>query len=341
MSAGQNESFGLAFETFGQLFRFFAFRMLEVNITSFSYRETPVLKNIEFSLEKGEHLVILGESGCGKSTLLHIIYGLLHLEEGTLFWGDKQLKGPKFNIVPGEPFIKLVAQEFNVMPYTTVAENVATYLPRIDAEQEDLRVNRLLEVVDLTDFATTKVKDLSGGQKQRVALAKALANEPELLLLDEPFSHIDTFRKNKLRRSLFSYLKTNNITCITATHDSEEALGYADRIVMLNNQTIEVIGTPESIYLGVDNGYQGSFFGEVNILPSHLFFDTGESDPVILYPHQLQVSKSETPLRVEIITSYFKGSHYLVHSRWNEKDIFFENSGKIKKNLFVYLKTSK
>ena len=101
------------------------------------------------------------------------------------------------------------------MPYTSVAENIATHLKRNNKEQDAARVDELLEVVALTGHKKTKVKNLSGGQKQRVALAKALANKPEVILLDEPFSNIDTFRKNKLRRNLYGYLKDNTITCIT------------------------------------------------------------------------------------------------------------------------------
>lgn len=167
--------------------------------------------------------------------------------------------------------MKLVAQEFNVLPFSTVSENIASHLNRFDTEKDKKRVSDLLQVVDLVEFANTLVKNLSGGQKQRVALAKALANKPELLLLDEPFSNIDTFRKNKLRRNLFEYLKSNNISCITATHDSEEALSYADRILMIKDGTIEAYGSPEQVYNNLENAYRASFFGEANILPASLF----------------------------------------------------------------------
>jgi ABC-type spermidine/putrescine transport systems, ATPase components len=282
--------------------------MLNVSIESFAYSEREILQNISFSLRQGNHLVLLGESGCGKSTLLHLIYGLLHLEYGAIQWGKKQLKGPAHNLIPGEPFMKLVAQEFNVMPFISVSENIATYLSRQDNNADAVRVAELLKVTDLEDVAETMVKHLSGGQKQRVALAKALANESELLLLDEPFSHIDSFRKNKLKRDLFAYLKENNIACITATHDSDEALAYADEIIILKDGTIEVSGSPEHIYLNVSSEYQASFFGEMNLLPVSLFSATNTSEECILFPHQLEITKKKTNLKVLVKKSYFKGS---------------------------------
>ena len=181
--------------------------MLKVEINSFAYSEKTILKDVSFTLKPGEHLSILGESGCGKSTLLHLVYGLLHLENGSIFYKEKKLLGPTKTLIPGESFMKLVAQEFNIMPFTTVAENLGSHLSGLDEEKDKKRIDELLEVVEMEAFKNTLVKNLSGGQKQRVALAKALANEPEILLLDEPFSSIDVFRKNKLQRKIFNYLK--------------------------------------------------------------------------------------------------------------------------------------
>lgn len=311
--------------------------MLKVNIQSFSYSQAETLKGIRFELEPGTHMAVLGESGCGKSTLLHLIYGLLQLEKGSMHWGTKELKGPKFNLVPGEPFIKLVAQEFNVMPFTTVAENVAEYLSRRDLEEDSVRVHKLLEVVEMVAFSETLVKNLSGGQKQRVALAKALAKQPELLLLDEPFSHIDSFRKNKLRRKLYGYLKEKNIACITATHDASEALAFSDRIVLLKDGTIEAMGAPEEIYGSAANVYQAGFFDEVNVLPGSLFESSVLSGEIILFPHSLAYSEKETKLKVVVRKSYFKGSHFLIYSEWNDTPVFFEHTHRLSQGDRLYL----
>lgn len=315
--------------------------ILKVDIDSFSYSEKTILKNIHLILKPGEHLSILGESGCGKSTLLHLIYGLLHLNNGEIFYGKNKLLGPKHALIPGEPFMKLVAQEFNIMPFTTVAENLGSHLTRLDEEKDENRIDELLEVVEMESFKNTLVKNLSGGQKQRVALAKALANEPEILLLDEPFSNIDSFRKNKLRRKLFNHLKDKNISCITATHDSEEALAFSDKIVMLKNGTMEMYGTAEEVYNNVSDEYQAGFFDEVNLLPKYLFTSEDTFEEMVVFPHELQVSKGKTKLKIEVEKCYFKGDHYLIQSIWNGKEVFFEHHTKLDTKSVFWLKYSR
>ncbi|MFT5981985.1 MAG: iron(III) transport system ATP-binding protein [Ulvibacter sp.] len=311
--------------------------MLQVTIKSFSYSEKEILKNIVFKLEKGKHLAILGESGCGKSTLLHLIYGLLNLDKGSIYWDSRRLMGPKANLVPGEPFIKLVSQEFNLMPFISVAENIASHLSRMDAQLDDNRVDELLSVVDLKAFKGTLVKNLSGGQKQRVALAKALANKPELLLLDEPFSNIDTKRKNKLRRDLYEYLKLNNISCITATHDSEEALGFSDKILIIKEGTSLSQGIPSAVFQNISNEYEGGFFGDVTVLPSKLFRTDASSKVEILLPHQLFITEGKSKLTVNVKKAYFRGKDYLIQADWNGIEVFFENSEKLEKGAIVNL----
>jgi len=305
--------------------------MLKVDITDFGYTEETVLKNLDFTVEKGKHISILGESGCGKSTLLKIIYGLLHVENGTIFWNDNELLGPNFNLVPGEPFIKYLAQDFDLMPYISVADNIGKHLSRRFMQQREERINELLEVVDMTAFADVHVKLLSGGQKQRVALARAIAKEPELLLLDEPFSHIDNFRRNALRRNLYAYLKKENITCITATHDSEEALSFSDEIKMMREGQFIQTATPKALFANPKNAYVASFFGDVNTLEL-------DGEKHLIMPHQLEVSESETGLKATVIKSYFKGSYYLVEAEAQGQKIYFNTVDALDKDTFVYLK---
>lgn len=311
--------------------------MLAVDIISFGYGQTTVLSDVKFNLKQGHHLAILGESGCGKTSLLHLVYGLLDLQQGSVLWRDQPILGPKYNLVPGEDYIKLVAQEFNVMPHITVAENVATYLPRLDSKQDLDRVMELLQVVDLTDFKDQMVRDLSGGQKQRVAIAKALAKQPELLLLDEPFSHIDTFRKNKLRRQLYGYLKQNNISCITATHESEEALAFADELLIIKDGTIDIHGPTQSVYTQLDNPYRASFFGEVSVIPAQVIDRKSVGKMLYLLPHQLKIIEEQTALVATVENNYFRGSHFLVEASFENRLIYIQHNSPLEPGQSIYL----
>lgn len=310
--------------------------MLEIVIKEFIYDKERVLQNLRFAINTNEHLAILGESGAGKSTLLHLIYGLLELPNGTITYNGKQLGGPSEKLIPGHEFMKLLSQEFDIMPFTTVAENIGSFLTSQDVDADNQRIEELLEVVDLSEYKQDYVKNLSGGQKQRVALAKALANVPEILILDEPFSHIDLLRKTKLRRRLFTYLKNNNIGCIYATHDSDEALAFSDKILLLGkNGEQELFDTPQKVYNGVKTAYQASFFGEANDLkPWNL-----NREKRWYYPEQLKISTKETEIGGKVKKSYFKGSFYLIEIATKHGDIFVQHAKAISENTFVFADT--
>jgi len=304
--------------------------MLVVKDISFSYSDSPNINSISFSLTKGNNLALIGESGCGKSTLLKLIYGLYDLEEGQIFWNQTEVLGPKFHLIPGMPFMKYLAQDFDLMPFITVAENVGKYLSNFFPEEKQARISELLEIVEMTEYANVKAKFLSGGQMQRVAIARVLALEPEVLLLDEPFSHIDNFRKNSLRRKLFGYLKEQQITCIVATHDSTDVLAFADEVAIIKDGKIIESGIPKFIYENPRNKYVASLFGDVNEI---------EIDRKIqfVYPHQLKVCIS-SDFKVEVVNSYFRGSHYLIEAKFGNQILFFENDDLIGNGETVCLK---
>lgn len=303
--------------------------MLSIQNISFSYKDKPTLKSISIALEKGKTLAIIGESGCGKSTLLKIIYGLYDLNDGQIFWEENKVLGPKYNLIPGMDYMKYLAQDFDLMPFITVAENVGKYLSNIYKDKKNERVSELLEIVEMTEFANTKAQFLSGGQMQRVAIARVLALEPEVLLLDEPFSHIDNFRKNSLRRKLFSYLKEKQITTIIATHDSTDVLSYADEVIVMKDGEIIEKGSPKSIYNFPKNSYVASLFDDVNEI-------TINGKKEFFFPHQLQiVSKSD--LKVTVLNCYFRGSHYLVEAKFENQILFFINENDLQINSEVFL----
>ena len=303
--------------------------MLQVKNISFAYTSNEVLEGLNFEVNKGEILAVIGESGSGKSTLLKLIYGEFDLEKGEIWWNKNQIFGPAFNLVVGYDFMKFVTQEFDLMPYTTVKENIGKFLSRFYPEEKEKRTNELLKVVELEAFGKTKVKNLSGGQKQRVALARALAKEPEILLLDEPFSHIDNFKKQSLRRSIFGYLKDNRISCIVATHDKNDVLGFADEMMVLHNKKVVIKDTPENIYENPKLPLVASFFGEFS-----------EINDRIYYAHQLKmVEKSD--FKAIVKQSYFNGNNWLVEAEHNGTIIFFEHHFKLLPNSLVYFEINK
>ncbi len=304
--------------------------MLQIKNVTFGYSKTNVLKDINFNVEKGENLAIIGESGSGKSTLLKLIYGEYDLKKGHIFWKDEEILGPKYNLIIGYDFMKYVTQEFDLMPFTTVEENIGKHLSNFFPEEKQNRTSKLIKVVELEAFAKTKVKNLSGGQKQRVAIARALAKEPEILLLDEPFSHIDNFKKQSLRRSVFSYLKGNDITCIVATHDKNDVLGFADNMLVLNASEILAKDTPQNLYNNPKLPLIASFFSEFNVIEPY----------GIVYANQLKIVE-HSELKAVVKTSYFNGNSWLIEAEYKSESIFIVHNSEMKKASFICFKIEK
>ena len=304
--------------------------MLQVKNISFKYHSDEVIKDISFSAHGGENISIIGESGSGKSSLLKLIYGKYDLDKGSISWKKQPILGPSHNLVVGYPFMKYVAQEFDLMPFITVAENIGKFLSNFYPKEKQERINALINVVELAEFANVKVKYLSGGQKQRVALARAIALQPEIILLDEPFSHIDNFKKQSLRRSFFKYLKDNNITCIVATHDKNDVLAFSDKIIVLHKGGLVANNTPNELYNNPPSPLVASFFGEFNTIEPY----------GILYAHQLKVV-DESKLKAVVKRTYYYGGHYLIEAVLNDTIIFFKTSYSLKINQKVCLKVSK
>lgn len=296
--------------------------MLQLHQVSLHVSDRFHLKSVDFSVNQGDAVAVIGESGCGKTSLLKLIYGLYDVDIGSIYWKDNRVTGPKENLIPGMPYMKYLSQDFDLMPFTSVAENIHKYLSRLEPETSAIRTAELLEVVEMTAFAKAHVKTLSGGQKQRVALAQTLAKEPELLLLDEPFSHIDNFRKNKLRRKLFKYLKSENITCLIATHDSTDMLSYTDKTIVMRDGSIVAQNATAKIYQQPPSYYVASLFGDVNEIPASWFDIPPTDGPNILrYPHQL--SMRSKGITVTVTTSYFMGGHYLIQASYKDYTLLF------------------
>ncbi|AGC76454.1 ABC-type Fe3+/spermidine/putrescine transport system ATPase subunit [Nonlabens dokdonensis] len=305
--------------------------MLELLDISFAFAKAETLKNISLKLEQGTHAAVIGESGCGKSTLLDVIYGLLQSQKGSVKWEDEELLGADHHLVPGHPMMKYVPQEFDLMPFTTVFENVGEHLS-IQIDDRTKRIEELLDVVDMSDFKERKVKTLSGGQKQRVAIAKALAQEPKLLLLDEPFSHIDNFRKNALRRRLFDYLTKNNISCLVATHDRDDVLSFCHNTIIMRKGEIVDYRATNKVYSKPKSLYTASLFDEVNDIPKEWL---GKEHDLILYPHQLE--RATSGFDVEVKQSFYQGKDFLILGLKDGKEVFFKSNKAVEVGTTVTL----
>jgi ABC-type sulfate/molybdate transport systems ATPase subunit len=209
--------------------------------------------------------------------------------------------------------MKQVTQEFDLMPYTTVSENIGEFLSNFYPEEKAARTAELLQVVELEAYKDRKVKSLSGGQKQRVALARALARSPQILLLDEPFSHIDNFKKHSLRRKVFHFLKAQKVTCLVATHDKEDVLGFADEILVLHEQSILRKGSPMALYQDPQYPLIASFFGEFSFMNGRIY-----------YAHQLAIVASSDHEAL-VKGSFYNGRNWLIQAEYQSQDIFIEH----------------
>lgn len=307
--------------------------LLEINHLYFSHtKENPLFENFNLQLGEGKIIALAGESGCGKSTLLSLIYGLLNWEQGEILFEGKKLMGPKGNLVPGESEMKFVAQNFDLMPYATVADNVGKFISNINLAKKKETVTELLDVVGLIDYANILPKNLSGGQQQRVAIARALSVLPKLLLLDEPFSNLDFARKIELREKLFRYVKENNISLVISTHELQDILPWLDQIVILEKGKLLQNDIVEKIYNAPESPYVARLFGEVNIFTEHEMNDFGISK-FSCYPSQIKIS--ENGFDAEVLESRFAGSYFWNKVRCKNKNIIIYTDYRIENTVKI------
>lgn len=228
-----------------------------------------ILKDINTKIETGEFFAIVGPSGCGKSTLLRMIAGLIPISSGDLQIDNRSV----INLPPRERNLTMVFQDYALFPFLDVEANVgfglkARKMPELKIKK---RVAHALELVDLTALKTRKPRELSGGQRQRVALARAIASDAKICLMDEPLSNLDAQLRGKMRSEIRELQQRLGLTLIYVTHDQIEAMTMADRIMVLNNQQVQQVGSPLDIYQHPSNSFVGTFFGtpQMNILKAH------------------------------------------------------------------------
>jgi len=232
-----------------------------------SYESQTALHPFSLDLAKGEFLSIVGESGSGKSTLLRIAAGLMTQSSGEVWLGDMQIQNPKQKLVAGYDEIKLIHQDYHLFPNATVEENISRPLMNFDPEYKKLRMKRLLEQLGLEKYKDRLPRQLSGGQQQKVAIAQALAVEPEVLLLDEPFSHLDTIQKHKLILELKEVLRESGATVIFVTHDLDDALRLTDSVLILQKGKVIQKGNSQDLCEHPKTRYVARLFSPINLIP--------------------------------------------------------------------------
>lgn len=234
----------------------------------FGVSAPPVVNNLTFAVREGEIFALLGPSGCGKTTTLRLIAGFEQPDAGEVHVGEDVLDQGRTHIPAEQRGVGLVFQDFALFPHLTVLENVCFGLRSMKRGTRGERCREVIKLVGLTGFEARYPHELSGGQQQRVAIARTLAPEPRLVLLDEPFSNLDALLRQSTRQEFRSVLKRAGMTAVMVTHDQEEALSFADRVAVMRNGQIEQIGTPEEVYYQPRTLFVAQFLGRTNLLMS-------------------------------------------------------------------------
>jgi sulfate transport system ATP-binding protein len=312
---------------------------IEIRNINKSFNKFAALKNVSLQVPNGQLVALLGPSGCGKTTLLRIIAGLEVADSGTILFHGEDATTQNVR----DRRVGFVFQHYALFRHLTVFDNVAFGLrvrPRKQRPSKadiNNKINELLNLIQLQDFADRYPWQLSGGQRQRVALARALAVEPKVLLLDEPFGALDTKVRKELRRWLRRLHETMHITSVFVTHDQEEAMEVADLVVVMNDGRIEQMGTPDEIYENPVNPFVYQFIGHVNLFHGRL--QTGQVQighlnitldphtevqqaPVVAYvrPHELEISRQPDEMAIAVTVSSIHLLGPMVHLELLPKD---------------------
>lgn len=238
--------------------------MLKINQLSKHFKSKKVLHDVSLHVGQGEIVSLLGRSGSGKSTLLNLIAGFERPDEGTISVEGRVQSSSNTFVDPSERSIGFVFQNYALFPHLSVSENIGFGIAHLSKPERNERVEKLLSLINLDGYGEKYPDTLSGGEQQRVALARVLAIEPSVILLDEPFSNIDTVLKTSIRNDLITILRSSKATAVFVTHDPHEAMAISDRIAYIDEGTIVQFDTPEKLYHSPINENIAAFFGPIN-----------------------------------------------------------------------------
>ncbi|ASI95540.1 ABC transporter ATP-binding protein [Vibrio rotiferianus] len=300
---------------------------LSIKNLTCQYDDQTVLESLSLEVEQGQIVCLLGASGCGKTTLLKAIAGLLPLSSGQMSLNCLTIDDGENWLPPEQRNIGMIFQDYALFPHLTVAENIAFGLKNETAQQKLLKVEEMLGLVHLKGYGDRYPHQLSGGQQQRVAIARSLAYKPDLLLLDEPFSNIDTQVRHELIREIRKIFKEQGVTAIFVTHSREEAFAFADKMAVMNHGVIEQYGTASELYYQPSSKFVADFLGGGSYLAakriSESEFEThlgvveanaqqeiqvDAECALLLRPQHVQIAADEESA-VKVLEQHFMGDH--------------------------------
>ena len=298
---------------------------LQVNNLSKKYDEKLVLENITFQQKEGEIISLIGTSGIGKSTLLKCLSGLTNLNSGSVVLNGNKIHKQEASYRK----IAYVFQESPLFPHINVIDNILFNLSEYDRE----KLNHLLEKTEVKALVKRFPYELSGGENQRVAIVRSLIRNPDLLLLDEPFSNLDTVNKRYVKEIVFEIIKESNLTTIIVNHDIEESLEISDRIMIINNGIIESIDSPENIYKSPKNLSTAELFGDVTSI-------SVDNQKKHIRPENIKIVK-KSAYSVEIKNSHYLGEKYRVSAKLGNDIISLYHNSELKKGESLYIDFNK
>ncbi|MFN2327375.1 MAG: ABC transporter ATP-binding protein [Chromatocurvus sp.] len=303
-------------------------QQLDVKDVSVRFGDFTAVDSASISLDRGEIGCLLGPSGCGKTTLLRAIAGFQAVSEGHIAVGGRVLSTPGMQVSPEQRRVGMVFQDFALFPHLDVSANIGFGLRHLQRKERRARVERLLKMVSLGDCAGAWPHELSGGQQQRVALARALAPGPEILLMDEPFSSLDSELRTQLAAEVRDLLKADGVTAILVTHDQHEAFAMADRVSLLHEGRIDQTDAPYNLYHRPANAFVAEFIGGGSLIDVTVnadgelndrlgvldmesqSFAPGQTLRLLIRPDDIEYDESST-IQLRVADRAFRGANFL------------------------------
>lgn len=286
--------------------------MLEAKNISFIQNERQILNEINLKIQKGEVFGLVGESGGGKTTLLKVLSGLLEPTFGEVFLNREKLKGPSSKLIPGHEEIQLVNQDFDLDLFHTVHENILVQIQHLPINERLAFSEELLDLVELQTCKNQQARHISGGEQQRLCIARALAKESKILLLDEPFAHLDAHLRLKIGNYIKALVKVRKTACILVSHDGSEIMQWCQQIGFLNNGVLQRIDSAQNFYFKPESYYEGKFFGELNAVKMH-------TKNILFRPYEYKAVK-ENGLELLFKEAVFSGAIWKSYFVTNRKE---------------------